>query len=427
VGLELRNLLPYPDKAVVILSILLCWACYAPAAAQVVSGAQSTTGIFGRLVNAQTHEAVHRAVIKVYNSKNQGDELTDGDGRFRFGTLPPGDYYLIAHRDGYSDRSYKVERSDFDEQKELPVELYPQAVITGKVVDTFGQGLQSVHVESLPGRTSAGETQVLNATETNDLGEYRLSGLDPGSYRLRAVYRDGQAHELDPTPLTMATSYYGGSDAPATITVKAGLVTGGIDFVLNPVPPVIVRGTLHTETGVFADPVTMWIMGKAGEGGHNGSGAAGTFEIGDVGPGTYTISAQTLNKAASLFGMATVEVHGEDVNGLDIVLRPVPVVEGEIRNGAGISTTLKPASIYFMRKDRITAMPMEIAHLDKDQKFTVALVPGEYMLSFDEAISRLGVQAVTLDGKPITDWKLRIDGPSGSMKLIVVLGSGVQP
>jgi hypothetical protein len=237
---------------VAILSILLCWACYAPAAAQVVSGAQSSTGIFGRLVNAQTHEAVHRAVIKVYNSRDQWDELTDGEGRFRFGTLPPGDYYLIAHRDGYSDRSYKVERSDFDEQKELPVELYPQAVITGKVVDTFGQGLQSVRIESLPGRTSAGETQVLNATETNDLGEYRLSGLDPGSYRLRAVYRDGRADELDPTPLTMASTYYGGSDEPDPLCLP------------SPAFPMI-----HIVTGSAKTPVSVWsvprtITGRTG-------------------------------------------------------------------------------------------------------------------------------------------------------------------
>jgi hypothetical protein len=28
---------------------------------------------------------------------------------------------FFAHRDGYTDRSYKVERADFDEQKELPI------------------------------------------------------------------------------------------------------------------------------------------------------------------------------------------------------------------------------------------------------------------------------------------------------------------
>jgi hypothetical protein len=385
-------------------------------------------GIFGRVINAETHEAVRRAVVKVYTSKDQWDEFTDGEGRFRFPRLPQGEYTLIAHRDGYSDRSYKVERSDFDEKKELPIELYPQAVITGRVVDRLGEALQSAQIQALGSRTAGGKTEVLNSTETNDLGEFRLSGLDPGTYQVRATYREGQRHELDPTPLTTATAYYGGSEKPAEIALKAGSVIPGIDFTLNPVKPATVRGTLHSESGVLTERATLWIMGRAGEGGHNSTSENGKFEIRDVSPGTYTISAQTLNKTAPMFGMTTVEVRGGDVDAVDLVMRPMPKIEGEVRvEGGAPAADLKLGSIYFTGGERVTAVGMQIGRPDKDGKFMVTLPPGEYSLSFDASIRKLGVHKVTLDDKPITNWKLQIDGSPETKNLVIVVGSNPRP
>lgn len=255
---------------------------------------------------------------------------------------------------------------------------------------------------------------MIATTETDDLGGYRLSGLDPGTYRLRAVYRDGRASEFDPTPLTMASSDYGGSETPAEIVVKPGSLSTGIDFVLDPVRPVTVRGTLRTETGVLTERVTLWIMGQAGEGGgeggHNGSGADGKFEIADVGPGTYTISAETLNKTAPLFGVTTVEVRGEDIDSVHLVLRPIPKIEGEVRVEGGGSAKLNLGSIFFTRTDQVTPMSMQIGRPDQDRRFTIALIPGEYDLSFDVPAGNFDVERVTLDGRPIANWKLQIDG-----------------
>jgi hypothetical protein len=243
------------------------------------------TGISGRVVDTQTHEPVRRAIVKVYTSKEQWDEFTDGEGRFKFPSLVRAEYTLIAHRDGYTDRAYKVELSDFDDPKELPIELRPQGLITGKVVDGSGEPLERARIEALNTRSSTAQVQAAVWVETNDLGEYRLSGVDPGTYRLRATYRAG-GEEFDPTPRTMATAFFGGSDKPAEIAVKSGSVTPGIDFVLTPVRPATIRGTLRTEAGKLTEPVTMWIEGQAGEGGHNGFGESGAFELANVGPGS---------------------------------------------------------------------------------------------------------------------------------------------
>ncbi len=390
--------------------------------------AAADTGISGRVVDAQTHEPVRRAIVKVYTSKEQWDEFTDGEGRFKFPSLVRAEYTLIAHRDGYTDRAYKVEPSDFDDPKELPIELRPQGLITGKVVDGSGEPLARARIEALNTRSSSGQVQAPVWAETNDLGEYRLSGVDPGTYRVRATYLAGRDSELDPTPLTMATAFFGGSDKPAEIGVKSGSVTPGIDFVLTAVRPATIHGTLHTEAGVLSEPVTLWIMGQAGEGGHNGSGTDGAFQIADVGPGTYKISAQTLDLkktgAARFFGVTTVVVRDADVDGVDIMLRPSPKLEGQIRT-EGDSPSLKLDSILFSNAERVTPTGMEVGRPDKDGNFSVWLNPGEYTISFDSKL--IDVQKVTLDDRPVTNWKIQM-GPEGpTRKLVIVTRPKAQP
>jgi len=379
-------------------------------------------GVFGRAVDAETHEVVRRAAIKVYTSKEQWDQFTDGEGRFRFPDLAPGDYFLVAHRDGYSDRAYQVERSDFVAQKELPVELHRQGVIAGRVTDGSGLPIQRATIEALRPRNGGG-VDVAGGTESNDLGEYRLASLDPGTYRVRATFREGRSSEFDTTPVRVATVWYGGSDKAPGITVKIGGVSTGIDFTLDAVSPSTVRGNLRTEAGILSAPVTLWIIGQAGEGGHNATGRDGKFEIPDVAPSTYTISAQTLNKTSPLFGMTTVNIRGTDMDNVEILLRPVSRVDVEVQVEGDASADLGRAAVYFVRSAQITALPMEIGQLGTDKNFSVSLIPGDYSMSFDQSILNLGVRSVTLDGKPVTNWRFRMDDSSVTKKMVIAIGS----
>jgi hypothetical protein len=244
---------------------------------------------------------------------------------------------------------------------------------------------------------------------------------------VRATYREGQSGEFDPTPLTTATSYYGGSKDADGISVKAGSVTTGIDFILTPTRPATVRGTLHTEAGILPGKAALSIMGQLGEGGHNGTGEDGKFEIGDVSPGAYTISAETLDQSAPAFGSATVEVHEADVDGIDILLKAVPRIEGEIQVEGYAAADLKLGPVVFMRSDRTAPGSMGVGQPDVDRRFTVGLTPGEYRMSLDALAVRRRIVRVELDGKPITDWKLRIDESQEPKKLLIVLGPEARP
>jgi hypothetical protein len=383
------------------------------------------SGIFGRVVDARTHEPLRRAIIKVSGSKEQWNEFTDGDGRFKFAPLARAEYTLIAHRDGYTDRVYKVELSDFDDPKELPIELRAQGLITGKVIDGFGEPLERARIEALNARASGGQVQVVVWAETNDLGEYRLSGIDPGMYRLRATYRAGREGELDTTPLTMATAIYGGSEKPAEIVVKSGSIIPGVDFVLTAVRPATIRGTLRTEEGRFNEPVAMWIMGQAGEGGHNGTGRDGVFALPDIGPGVYTVSAETSSKTERLFGSVPVAVRDADVNGVDILLRPSPKLEGLLIVEGGSSPDPKIKSILFFNTAPAMGAGIDSAHPDKNGKFELSLNPGEYTISFDSAPVEL--VRVTLNELPLTNQRFRMEPGAGVKRLVIVMKSKAKP
>lgn len=389
--------------------------CCAPASPQ----SDVTIGIFGQVTNAQTHEPIRRAFVKVFIGKQEWNEITDGEGRFRLPTLAKAEYKLVAHRDGFSDRAYKVELSDFDKQKELPIELFPQALITGRVTDTFGQGLESVQIQALGSRTRGGKIEALASATTNDLGEYRMSGLDPGTYQIRATYRDGRNSEFDPTPLTIATATYGG-EKPAELALKAGTIVSGVDFILNPVRPATVRGTLRLEAGQsFKDYATLWILGLTGEGGHNAQARDGNFEIRDVGPGSYTISAATIDPAPPLFGVVTVPVRGADVDGIEITLRPSPRIQGHVRV-EGDASKLRLRYVYFNRMDQIIGMGMNIGKPDKDGNFNLVLHPGEHTLSFD-SIDNYTVQSLTFDDKPVTNWRVTVESSAEPKQFVLVL------
>ena len=403
--------------------ILSLVSCTAPAAPQTVASTQPSPGIFGRVLNAETRAAVRLVAIKVYTSKEQWDTFTDAEGRFKFPALAPGEYALVTHRDGYTDRAYKIERSDFDHHNELPIELHRQAVIAGKVVDGDGQPLQSAQIQALALRTRGGKIEVVDSAVTNDLGEYRLFGLDPGAYRLRVSYREGGSSEFDTSPLRLATSYYGGSEKNAEMTVKAASVVDGIDFILNPARPATIRGTLHSPSGVLTEHAALWIIGQRGEGGHSGQADNGKFEIADLGPGTYTISAKTSSKAAPLFGSTTVEVHSGDI-AVEITLRPIPIVNGEIRLQGRAFADLTRGSISFTPTvPTMIPLNLELAKPDKDGRFTVALIPGEYKLTFDSSVRDLGVESVTLDDKEIIGWTMQIGESAETKRLVIVLGA----
>ena len=80
---------------------------------------------------------------------------------------------------------------------------------------------------------------------------------------------------------------------------------------------------------------------------------------------------------------------------------------------------MKIGSILFQSQTIGIGVGLESAKPDEDGNFVLPLNPGEYTISFDSRFS--DVQKVTLDERPVTNWKIRMDPGAYSKKLVIVV------
>ncbi len=132
------------------------------------------------------------------------------------------------------------------------------SAITGRITDEFGDAITDVQVQALRYQFVNGERQLVNAgrsAQTDDLGAYRIFGLMPGDYIIRASMRPNTAQgpravETEPTGYP-GTYYPGVSDVgqAQTVTVTLGQEVNSIGFPLVPARLSRISGTVMGSDG----------------------------------------------------------------------------------------------------------------------------------------------------------------------------------
>ena len=144
--------------------------------------------------------------------------------------------------------------------------------------------------------------------QTNDLGEFRVSGLAPGEYYVAAMPRpamlDGR-HRPEPPPVSdgagrrsRARSIPGTTDEAAAqpLAVAAGAEVGNINFAMQTVAAFRVSGIVVDESGNPVANAMVMLTGDPAAGSMGPVGNArtaddGRFVMNDVPPGTYRANA----------------------------------------------------------------------------------------------------------------------------------------
>jgi protocatechuate 3,4-dioxygenase beta subunit len=249
---------------------------------------------------------------------------TDQDGRFVFNGVAPGEYRIDVQKTGFASSADPTARpatytvAAGQALDNISIVLLKGAVITGKVLDQKGEPVTDAHVMALRRFTPPGAmavpprlipTAMQGPQQTNDIGEYRVSGLAPGEYFLAASPRGmgfggpgmpSTTGNGGGTPTTTTTYYPGTVDQAGAqpITVAAGTEVSNIVFVLQSVPAYRVSGVVVDENGapiahamvmLMADPRSGMMF--LGPGGNAQTGDDGRFSIGDITPGTYRLNA----------------------------------------------------------------------------------------------------------------------------------------
>lgn len=310
-----------------------------------------TASLAGTVVKEPGSQPLKKVLLHVIaEDQKQGGNYTaetDSEGRFRIEKIQPGRYRLLLERTGFHHitiRGHQAEGSILSVQpgqdiNDLLFQMLPSAIINGKVVDEDGDPLPYYQVSLLkrrPGKSR--EPSISGEDRTNDLGEYRFSGLFPGQYFVAVVpmpdlrnflHTAKDAHDTESKPdLTYVTTYYPGTTdgtQAAAIDLHAGDEMP-INFALVPARSYRIRGIV---TGIPASQKPMvQLIAKGLSPTMNGAdvSADGRFEIRGVAPGSYSIMAFAGSEGQILSARQSVTVVAADVEGVKLLpVRPFTV------------------------------------------------------------------------------------------------------
>jgi protocatechuate 3,4-dioxygenase beta subunit len=265
--------------------------------------------------------------------------ITDQAGRFAFDRVPPGTYRLDAQKaglapadDAFRGRTITVTAG---QSTGVVLQLQKGAAITGRVVDPIGQPLTEARVMVLrrmpmPAGGARGLPPMPRlipvpspGTQTNDLGEFRVSGLAPGEYFVAVSPRSiamfgtagsNPARDWKMARTTLPTTYYPGTSDQAAaqpIAVAAGAEVGNINFAMQPVPAFRVSGVVVDEEGKPVGGAMVMLMadsslGLMGPVGNSMSQPNGRFDIDDVPAGSYRANSSIMMRVTESGGGSTI-------------------------------------------------------------------------------------------------------------------------
>ncbi len=144
------------------------------------AGAQSPL-VRGRVVSDESNEPLRNARVGLLVSDNadaaRPPVLTDELGRFTFDSMPPGTHAISAAKTGYATATSAISDG-------VEIRLLKSGAISGRVLDDAGRPmpLVSVLAERVVRAGGRIDLEQVAEAETDDLGEYRLSGLPPGEF-----------------------------------------------------------------------------------------------------------------------------------------------------------------------------------------------------------------------------------------------------
>ena len=393
---------------------LACCGISAPAQ-PAPQNATSLHEISGVVLNARTGLPIRDAEVAVRRTKDSTllvQVATDSEGRFSVPQLPADKYSLQASHRGYIAAAYDEHESGSTAivtgeglvSTGLRFLLAPQAVIFGVITDDSGDPVPNATVSLYRLNPGAGPGKMVHmrGAGTDELGNYEISHLPPGSYFLcvtatpwyasRRQARDG--NPLSPSvpgnqtrsPLDVAypATYYpdaADSSFAAPIAVTAGERVP-INVTLHPVPAIHVTmqlpagpngqfsmPQLHRE--VFGNPDSV----QANVSSFSGHGSPVTVDISGIAPGAYEMELNDPNGESSR--VTTVDLNSDQAIDVSSAVTLVEV-SGKVAMASGEAP---PSSLYAMlapqQSEQQTTAPIE-----PDGSFRLRSIrPGTYEFS----------------------------------------------
>lgn len=412
---------------------------------------KGTGSISGRVSSADSGNPVRRAQVRLTAPEIRVNRIgtTDNDGKYEFTGLAAGRYRLQISKAGYVTLEYGQARP-FESGKPLDLadgvslnkidfSLPRGSVIAGRITDEFGDPVADATVQAMRYQFTNGQRQLAVAgrqATTDDIGQYRIFGLMPGDYIVRATVRGnamlavalGTAQPAEDPSGYPPTYFPGTTDVGQAqlVTVALGQELSSIFFTLSPARLARVSGSVIDSQGhPLAGAVVLVrpLNGAGGGGAFNVGGANqvrgdGTFTLNNVPPGEYTLDVQqrprNLQNLAGTeleFASVSLSVSGSDISGLAIVTTPGVTVSGRIAmqgqstqgtslRGIQVGATAPSGAQSIMG---IAGRALGGGRVADDGTFQLRGLAGPQLIRVGNVPSGWAVQSIMLEGQNITD------------------------
>jgi protocatechuate 3,4-dioxygenase beta subunit len=377
--------------------------------AQNSAESQNKCSIAGSVVDAKSQQPLRgvsvsaRAIQASASSSEAASVISDGDGRFSFDHLVPGQYLLSASYPGYINpgrgvRARLIELLPTQHLNDIEIDLTPESSISGQILSAKGKVLAGTTIQALTRlyRGGTAEFRIVASAVSDKTGAYQLTALPPANYYLRAI--PGRQHDNDLRPgFAYVPAYFPAAPGPSGATglvLQAGDELAGIDIILNAAHTVVVKGriidaqtklpardaelTLIEEGSLAPSPYQATVDGK------------GNFELSGVPPGNYVLTAQSFGRSekdSMLWGQKPLQVQGVNLQNVELRVYPGVEVRGHISVAGEVNVDLSRL-VGVLQWDRNSSArgvtpAIENASVDADGSFVFRDVPdGTYRINF---------------------------------------------
>ena len=318
--------------------------------------ANSTTdrnlyNLSGTVINSVTGEPVRRAAVQI-SGRDANIALTDTGGHFSLEGIAEGNVYLTAVKPGFyqDEASHTTPVQVAKDAPEIVLKLTPWGVIRGRVTTRDELPLEGMQVRLIAKQNVEGRlvwTDQPNQSVTDDEGEFRITGLQAGTYYVAVDQSPrttiSQKGVPNPREQIFTKEFYPGvSEMSAATPIE--VIPGDeaeASFALSAEPIYRVSGILTGAASAVSNLVFERKAGDEADFTQTVSVQSGKFEA-EVPAGSYIVNGETPKGKELVSPGASVMIRADEPQ-LVLPLSPAAIIPVQIereQGGAGSETRL---------------------------------------------------------------------------------------
>lgn len=368
---------------------------------------QAQCSIAGTVTDSSTGQAIKGAEVmaravgpRVGLPLRPASSTSDSKGEFVIDRLDCGRYAVRAFRDGYivNGQPTILTLSPGQHVDGISVLLTPGGVISGHVVDETGKALSGASVELMKYSFATGrrDLNVMSNATTNKAGEYRIEGLAPGQYFLRANVAPRSGTKPTRDERTYVPVYFPNATdltRASVLDIRPAQELAGMDLNLSPVRTFHVAGIV-TENGVAKAGAEVTLLSDDGytnfPGGQTSTDKTGHFEFFGLTQGSFVVVAQSASddpRSKVFWGRGSLNLEDSNVNDFRVSVDKGQEVAGRLHLDSGITAELgkMTATLESQQPSAVRNLLPELegTSIASDGEFRFRNVPaGTYSLNF---------------------------------------------